>query len=494
MRVGIVGLLHESNTFHSEPTTRGHFTSDVLVAGDALRERFSGAHHEIGGFLAGCERAGIEAVPIFAARAVPFGPITDDTFEGLWADLADQWNRAGKLDGVLAAAHGAAVSGGQRDADGEWLSRLRALAGPMPIVATLDAHANLSARMVRAVDALIAYRTNPHLDQRERGEEAAAMIARTLRGEVKPVMDGSFPPMVINIERQCTSDPHWRFMHEAVEDFRRREGVLSASLLLGFPYADVREMGASIVVVTDNDARAAREAAATLGRALWRERSSFLGQGLAMEGAIEEAARSPGPVGLLDMGDNIGGGAPGDATLLIEQLRKGSQRAFACICDPIAARRAADAGTGASLELAIGGRSDPSIGSPMVDRFRVVRLDDGRFIEREVRHGGASRFDQGLTALLEDRSGHSIVVTSLRVPPFSLGQLTSCGVDPSRFHALVIKGVHAPIAAYRETCRTFLRVDTPGITSASMDRFVFRRRRAPLFPFEPDAVWNDAAD
>ncbi|MCA9226075.1 MAG: M81 family metallopeptidase, partial [Planctomycetales bacterium] len=161
MRVGIIALLHESNTLIRQPTTRRHFEQDLLLTGAAIRDRLADTHHEIGGFFAGLDEAGVEAVPIFAARAVPFGTIEADTFDWLLAQLFDALGQAGTLDGVLVAPHGATVSQRHPDADGYWLGELRRQFGSQPIIGTLDPHANLSAAMVAATDALIAYRTNP---------------------------------------------------------------------------------------------------------------------------------------------------------------------------------------------------------------------------------------------------------------------------------------------------------------------------------------------
>src|SRR5262245_39917107 len=207
MRVGIIAIQHESNTFLSSPTTLADFERDLLLRGEAVR-RLEGAHHEVGGFFAGLTAANIDAVPILAVRAIPSGTVAADTFRRLVEILHFELDRAGPLDGLLVAPHGAMVSESEPDADGFWLTSLRQrFAQELPIVGTLDPHGNLSQKMVDATDALIAYRTNPHLDQRQRGLDAARLMARTLGGEVTPVQAAAFPRLAINIERQRTSEP-----------------------------------------------------------------------------------------------------------------------------------------------------------------------------------------------------------------------------------------------------------------------------------------------
>jgi microcystin degradation protein MlrC len=483
MRVGILALMHESNTFIGEPTTLRHFEENVLLTGEPIRERLADTHHEIGGFFQGLAAAGMETVPVFAARAVPFGAISAETYDSLLDRMFAALEGAGRLDGILVAPHGATVSEKIRDVDGHWLSELRRRVGPeMPIVGTLDPHANLSPQMVAATNALVAYRTNPHLDQRERGVEAATLLSRMLQGEIRLSQAASFPPLAINIERQLTSESQCRPLYELADAQLRRPKVLSNSILLGFPYADVEEMGSAVLAVTDDSPQLARDCAAELAQYLWDHREDFVGRLIGVEEAVERAARLDGPVCLLDMGDNVGGGSPADSTHLMHALRRLRMTgAFVCLCDPIAERRARQVGVGGQVRMPVGGRSH---GEPFEDEFTVLGLYDGRFQEPEPRHGGFTHCDQGPTAVVRGECGITVMLTTRRMPPFSLRQLTTFEVDPAAFHLLVAKGVNAPVAAYQPVCRHLLRVNTPGCTTADMCQLEFRHRRRPMFPFE----------
>lgn len=485
LRVGVIALLHESNTFISQPTTLTHFQENVLLRGEAVREHFADTHHEVGGFFAGLAQAEITAVPIFAARAVPYGTIAAETFAALWEDLQRQLEAAGALDGLLVAPHGATVSEVHRDADGWWLSGLRDLVGGIPIIGTLDAHANVSPRMADACEALIAYRTNPHLDQRARGAEAAALMARTLRGEVRPTMAAAFPPLAINIDRQETDQLHWQRHYALADSQLRRPGVLSNSILLGFPYADVEEMGASTLAVTNGDPELARSLADELAQSLWDHREDFCGQLISVEDAIDMAVPQPAPVCLLDMGDNVGGGSPADGTVILHALhQRRISDAFVCLFDPQAVEQAARIGAGQQGTLTVGGKTDALHGSPLTTDVRVRGLFDGKFTESQPRHGGFTHCDQGPTAVVETLQGLTVMLTTKRMPPFSLEQLRSCRLDPASFHILVAKGVNAPVAAYREVCELMIRVNTPGVTTADLNQLTYIHRRQPLFPFE----------
>ncbi len=487
MRVGIIALQHESNTFCDQPTTLANFEQGARLTGTAIRDKYADSHHEVGGFFAGLAENDFEAVPIFLAWALPSGVVAARTLENLLAQMLDELKNADELDGILVAPHGAAVAENAADMDGAWLRELRSRVGPrLPIVGTLDLHANLTDAMLRATNALIGYRTNPHLDQRERGVEAARLMAGILCGKVRPTQAAAYPPLAINIERQSTGSSPCRECYEALADIRSDKRVLSASLLLGFPYADVREMGTSVLVVTDDDPDLARSLADDFADYLRQRRNAFVGQMTAVDAAVAQAAKSKGPICLLDMGDNVGGGSPGDGTVLLEALIDGGvKKSFACLYDPAAVGEAVQAGVGKSLKLTLGGKTDTRHGEPIECQAKVLGLYDGKFREPQVRHGGRTEYDMGATAVIELKTGQTVMLTSHRVAPFSLGQLTSCNVNPSAFQAIVAKGVHAPVAAYEPVTSLMLRVDTPGVTTADIGRLEYKHRRKPLFPLEP---------
>jgi microcystin degradation protein MlrC len=271
---------------------------------------------------------------------------------------------------------------------------------------------------------------------------------------------------------------------------------LSTSFLYGFPYADVNEMGASVIAVANRDANLARDTAQRLALHWWQMRQDFVGRLISVDDAIALACREreldgTRPVGLLDMGDNVGGGSAGDGTVLLEAWsRIGCGSILAVLYDPAAVQVAQAVGVGGRGRISVGGKTDDRHGQPIESEFTVIRIGDGKFTETQPRHGGYMHFDQGPTATLRSDEGLTILATSRRVHPMSLQQLVSQGVDPGDYAAIVIKGVHAPVAAYRPVCSRLIRVNTPGSTSADLNQFPFERRRRPMVPFESIDKWN----
>lgn len=487
-RVGIVGLLQESNTFIQGKTTLQHFREDLFLTGDEILTQMTDAPHEVGGFIEVLQHAEVDIVPIFLGRAVPYGIIEASTFTELVSTLVENLEGAWPIDGVLAAPHGATVAENHPDADGFWLGEVRRMIGPKtPLIATIDPHANLSPMMVDTTDAIIAYSTNPHLDQRETGRKAATLMIRTLNNEIRPVQAAAFPPMAINIQSQNTNQEPLKNLCRSAKVICDRTEALSHSIVLGFPYADVSEMGSSTVVVTDNDLESAESTSEALKQILWDSRDDYEPEFLSPEKAVEKAIKDAQlPTVLLDMGDNVGGGSPADGTTLLHQLQdKQAHNAFVCLYDPISVSQAVKAGEGSTLSLRVGGKTDNLHGSSFTGTFEVCSIHQGKFTEPETRHGGYTDYNQGLTAVVKTIDTRiTVMLTSKRVPPFSLAQLTAFGLDPTKFDLLVAKGVIAPLAAYRPIAKSFLFVDTPGVTRADMRKLKYQNRRQPMFPFE----------
>jgi microcystin degradation protein MlrC len=488
MRVAIVGFQHESNTFSQVPTQLQQFREGNFQRGEALIPVWKDAHHEVGGFLAGCAEHGLEAVPILMAETTPGGPLTKECYEAILAEIEQGLQAAGKLDGLLLALHGAMVSETFDSADGETCRRLRALIGPdLPFVLNLDHHGNISAPMIEAPDAIVAYRSYPHIDQRDRGRECAAIIASMLRGEIKPRAAYAKPPMLLHIVQQFTGSGPMREIMDEARRIAAQPGIVTASFMPGFIYADVPLIGPTAIVVADDDPQRAQAEADHLARFAWDRRARLNVQlPSPAEAAREVVAAQDRPICLMDCGDNIGGGGPGDSTILFAELiAQGARNLAVVLHDPVNADACSRAGVGAEVNLSVGGKT-LGHGAPVAIRGVVLRIDAGKFTEPEPRHGGKRFFDQGLTAVVETDQGHLVVLNSLREVPMSLHQLLSLEIDPATRTAIIVKGATAPRAAYEPVCSRVIAVDTPGITAPGPDQFVYKRRPRPLYPLETD--------
>jgi microcystin degradation protein MlrC len=492
MRLATLGLSHETNTFARLPATYARFEEVGILRGDEIVKTFGDSHATMAGYLDVGREADVEVVPLLFTYTNPIGTITAHAFERIVGEMLDLLRSSGPWDGVLLDLHGAAVSEEFPDADGEITHRVRALVGPdIPVGLAIDMHANVSQKMIDNTTATVVYRTNPHLDPRPRARECADIIVRTIRGEVHPVQALEMPPVVINIVKQFTGEEPMRSLVQDVDAVIQRPGFLSASVAEGYPYADVAEMGMSFLAVHDGDPAQARDAARWLAQRAWDRRAEFVGDAPSAEEALFAAMSAPrGPIVLMDIGDNIGGGSPGDSTILLDAAQRlGVRRFLQTLYDPDAVRACVAAGVGNTLTLRVGAGTDDRHGRPVEVTGQVRVFSDGKFEEPTPTHGGFRFFDGGTTAVLDTTDQHTLVLTSRLVGNTSIQQMYSLGVRPETYQVVVAKGVVSPRPAYAPIAAQIVLVDTPGVTSADLRQFPYQRRRRPLYPFETDAVY-----
>ncbi|OXM74162.1 MULTISPECIES: M81 family metallopeptidase [Amycolatopsis] len=487
MRFATLGLYHEANTFSPLKADRRLFGNGGVVRDGEIVRDYAESATTLGGYFSAARRMGIEIEPILFAFVTPIGAITEDAFEWLVGEMLAELQARGPWDGVLLNLHGAAVAEHLHDADGEIATRVRRVVGPdVPVGAVLDLHANVSKRLVDALTVTLVYQTNPHVDAKERGIDCTRLVAAAARGEIRPVQALVPLPLVVNIARQDTAEEPMAELVAKAREVAGWPGMLSASVVEGFPYADVPQMGMSCIAIHDGDEFEATVAAQELANQVWKRRSGLQAQGLAVSEALDIAVREPdGPVVLLDAGDNIGGGAPGDSTVILQAaLDRGVPPLVQTLWDPHSARQCIEAGEGSEVHLRVGAKHVHSAGRPVPVHGTVRAVSDGRFEEPAATHGGFRFFDQGPTAVLDTAEGHTLVIGSKAVMNSSLQQLLSVGVDPARYHIVVAKGVNSPRAAYGAIARRMVVVDTEGITAMNLGRFTYRHRRKPLYPFE----------
>ena len=491
MRIAIAGFAHESNTFSSTPTALDEFG---VHEGEEIIEHYSDTFHEIAGYIAGAEQLGYEMYPILAAVATPAGAVTAAAYEDFVGRILEGLKKAPELDGVLLALHGAMVAEGFPQADGEIVRRVRAQMGPdFPIAVTHDYHGNVPAELVEAADALVIYKTNPHIDQKERGLQAASILVGMIKGEVKPTSAIAKPKVLFNIYYHNTSRPPMQPLMQAAIELEKEPGILACSIAGGYQYADVPAMGPCVVVITDGDEARAQREAERLEAMMWDVREQLIAEVPGPAAAVQQAMASEQfPVTLLDFGDNIGGGSTGDSTFILEQLlAQGADGWVVTIWDAAAAKVCEGAGIGGQVALQVGGKTDDMHG-PTLEVGGVVRtLHSGVYEETERRHGGGRHFNQGLTAVVEvgrtaPGKGGLLVLNTERSYPNSIHQITSVGIQPQQQKILVAKGAVAPRAAYEPVSAVLIEVNSLGATAIHRGPENYELARKTLYEWQGD--------
>jgi len=485
MRVAIGGIYHESNTFFSQPMTMERFAEKDLHFGPDVMEHWRGTCSEMGGFIEGGERFKFELVPTVMAWGMPSGALTVETFETLSGMLLGGLEEVKPLDGVLLSLHGAMVSTSFADADGEILRRVReAIGAEVPLVVTLDYHANLTEEMIRWPDAIVGYDTYPHIDQSERGLEAAGILRRILQEGLQPQLALARRPLLPHILRQLTGKPPMSDAIALAHELEQQPEIVSVSVAAGFPYCDVPDAGFSVFAVAHNDAEAARRAANQVADTVWNRRAEFQKTLPKAEAAVRQALEErTGLAVLVDVGDNLGAGTPGDGTVLLaELLQQGAQGSLVLLCDPAAVAAAIEAGVRQRVRLKVGSKIDHYHGEPVEIEGTVQTISDGIYRNIGPMRDGVLD-DQGRTVVV-DTGGVSVVLTERRMPMWNLQQLRALGMEPARLRIVVVKAAIAYRAAYEPIAHRIIEVDTPGLAAADVHRFDYKYLKRPIYPLD----------
>lgn len=495
-RVLIAGFMHETNTFSKLPTTLDDYRRRFFVEGEAMVATFKGTRNEIGGYIDSVANHGWQPVYTVAANATPSGKLTKECWETIRDIIVEAARKAGKLDGVGLSLHGAMVTETEDDAEGALLERLRGVLGPdVPMVTTLDLHANATVRMARNANALVSYRTYPHIDGYERAVQAAALLQQAMEGKKKPRCLLVQPAMLEGAEHGRTTKPGLMLDLLAKADaFEKEPGINVVSIQAGFTWADIPYTGPSVAVSYEPVAEPrAKAVARELIDEIWRRREEGaatyyrpIADGIAAARAQANVAGvgQKGPLVIADGTDNPGGGGYNDTTPVLKALLDAGIEnvAFGTIFDPGTVQQAIRAGVGAEIEVSLGGHTDPSMGAPVKARAIVKMLSDGAFKNDGPMNAGVET-QMGPTAVLCIGS-IDVVTISNRIQTIDLQVFLSQGIDPRAKSVLVVKSVQHFRAAYAPIARDIVLVDSGGICSPDISRLKFTKLRRPIWPLD----------
>jgi len=437
----------------------------------------------------GCETHGFELVPTVFASATPSGTITTEAFDTLLKQTLDGIEGAGEFDGVAMHLHGAGVAENHDDIEGRVLAEVRRVIGDKPLVSTFDLHANHTRLMVESADVLIGYDTYPHVDGYERGVEAIDIIARLLDGSLVPTKAFRQPPMMPALQAQFTGKyPMSRLIEEA-HTMEQMEAVETVTVAAGFPWSDFEDVGLSFIVTTNHDQELADGLADELQDLAWGMRRDFLVKPVPVREALRRVKRAAGgPYILADIGDNPGGGAPEDGTIVLRAiLEEGLEGGvLAVIWDPEAVGKASASGIGGQVMVELGGKTDERHGKPLKVTGTVKTLTDGKWIVKGPM-GTGSESDMGETAVLLV-GGNEVIVTSKRLQPMDLVLYRCLGIEPSVRRFIVVKSSVHYRAAHEPIAVEVIELDTPGLTSPRLAGFGFKKLRRPIFPLDVEML------
>ena len=496
MRIGIGQLWQETNTLNPCPTTRADFEAMGVSHGTEMIDDMANTN-ELGGFIQSLRRWHPAPEPIGLVRfsAWPSGIITCDAFNWMRCELMKQLQSNMPLDAVLLALHGSMVAEGHPDVEGDILEAVRQVIGNrIPLVATLDLHAQLTPAMLAATNVLVTYHSMPHIDIFETGQRGTEVMRRILMEAVDPVTAYQRVPVVLPAERSNTEADSGAASQRKrrLVELEKSEGVLTAGVTVVQPWMDVPELCSAVVVTTDGNEDLAAAHCAELATTLWDTRYEYVPELVSVSHAVQRAHQNQenGLSVLSDAADATTSGAPGDSVWILEELLKYEWKrpAIVTVVDPQTVERASGLDVSQQHEFTLGGKRDTRFGKSIANSFLINRRFQARF-SMSGHIGKNLAIDMGPAVVLR-RNNVYVFVTSKTGPHFAPELFRAAEMDPFQASLLVAKSPCGFRAAYGERASLILSVQAPGCAPADFHRSEFTNITRPLWPWDDITSWS----
>jgi microcystin degradation protein MlrC len=487
-RVLAARFMHETNTFSRVKTDMAAFRRRDFHLGNQIPAAYRGTRSAFGATFEAADTFGWTLIHPVSASANPSGLVTDDAFDTVADMVLRAASEQAPIDGVLLHLHGAMVTEAHEDGEGELLTRLRRVIGrAVPVVVTLDLHANVTQAMVEHADALIAFRTYPHIDAYERAVQGAALLDRAMRGEVRPKTVLARRPTIYGLNHGRTQGGPMAELLRRADAIEAKGDALVVSICAGFTRADISDVGPSVTVTGDGDDPRLAAIAEDFMDYAWQTRDVTSIKLLPIAEVIalaRQAKAGDKPLVISDYTDNPGGGGYGDATALLKAMVEADlpEVAFHAIADPAAVQAGLRAGLGRTT-LTLGGKTDPALGGgPLTLDGEITTITNGKFVAYGPMGGGVAR-DYG-ASLVFRVGGIDVVLITNNGQANDLGQFTSLGIDPARYRTVAVKSMHHFRAAFEPLARRVVEVDTGALCSEIYSTELFRKVRRPVYPLD----------
>jgi microcystin degradation protein MlrC len=478
MKIFIASLATETNTFSPLPTGYQTFAETMLMRDASRRPATIGTAPVIEWRRLG-EADGHTVVESLSTFAQPAGRTIRSVYEAFRGEILDDLRRAMPVDMVLLFLHGAMVAEGYDDCEGDMLRCVRDIVGRNVVVgAELDLHCHLTEAMLANATAINMYKEYPHTDTAARAADLYRLGLAAAQGRTRPTMAMA----------DCRMVNMWRTPVEPMRGFVDRmsamegkAGVLSVSFGHGFPWGDVEDVGARMLVITDNDKAKAARLAEQLAREIWDLRQQTVTPHLGVDEALDRAlAASRAPVVLADVADNAGGGAPSDSTFILRRAvdRGISGVAIGSFWDPLAVRICKEAGVGADFDLRVGGKCGRASGDPVDLKVTVKATVDGH--TQTGNNGG--KVAMGDAVWVRADPGIDLILNSLRTQTYAPDAFTGLGIDPTLRRIVVVKSTQHFYARFAPIASEILYVSTPGAIPPDFASIPYTKRKTPYWP------------
>jgi len=493
-RVLTAELSHETNTFSRRVTGAQAFRDRYVLIGDEAAAARSEANTELAGFLDAGREHGWQIEHVLSAAAAPSGKVERAAFEFHCDPIVAAAER-GRFDGILLGLHGAMVLDFCEDGEGELLRRIRAsISRDIPIAITLDPHANVSPQMCSLADIIVSFRTYPHIDIRETGHRAGAILHRTMSGEIKPKTIRVSCPMLEETNGGRTDVGPMVERLAAAKNYEGHADVFAVSINAGFASTDIADVGPTILVTCQGNLDQHIAFAETLAEDIWTRRHEMLNNYMNVdEVAAIGSAFDPrnGPLVIADYADNPGAGGYGDSTALLCALLEArvENACFGPMVDGEVVQVLQRSEIGRRVRISLGGKMDPEFGGGPLDlEGELIAISEGDFIGDGPILGGLHR-SCGPSAVMRV-DGIEILIVTIAQQMLDLQQFKSFGIEPESKRVIAVKSMQHFRAAFEPIAGQVIVCDSGALCTLHYERLPYRNVPRPIFPLDPDMSLN----
>ncbi len=479
---------HETNTFSALQTDEDAFRNRFFLRGEAPLAERGRANTELAGFLDAGRAHDWDITHVLSIAAGPSGYVKRAAYNWFCDPIVGRASDGG-FDGILLALHGAMVADFCEDGEGELLRRIRKVIDrSIPIAITLDPHANVTAQMVELADIIVSFKTYPHVDMRQIARQAGDILERTMSGEITPRTIMARVPMLEEVNGGRTDIGPMVARLEKARGYEALDDVFAVSVNAGFASADINEVGPTVLVTGQGDFEAHKRFAQTISDDMWEKREDVLNRYWTVEEAARHAATfrgAEGPLVIADYADNPGAGAYGDSTALLKALLDANvaDACFGPMVDGGAVEKLQSCEIGASVQIALGGKTDPAFGGGPLDVEAILlSLSDGDFVGDGPMTGGLKdSFGPSATVRI---GGIDVLITTLARQMLDLQQFRTFGIEPEQRRAVAIKSMQHFRAAFEPVAGEIITCDSGALCTPRYGRLPYKNVRRPMFPLE----------
>jgi microcystin degradation protein MlrC len=490
MKIGILSVFHETNTFSPIATDKDNFEKNTWLTGPDIIKAFAGTRTPIGGLLDIISERGHEALPLFAAHATPAGVVTSDVFAEIRLNVRKQLKSNPQIEAIALELHGAHIVEGVDDPEAILCAEIRELIGAKPLAIVTDFHANMTPERLKSATIWSGYRTNPHVDTYEAAIRALENLFFYMDRNETPEFSFIRVPVIFPPISQSTGDSPFKEIVEKAKELQEKFDLRDLIVHGGYSYSDVPYAGLSFTALGNSKNKLNRELALLeIAKFAWKSKGVVTQEILDIDTVMQLVSigvRENKNYAIADISDNINGGSAGDSTHAIAPLLKLGLKALTTICDPSAIKMLDGVKISEEIDLSLGGYSHPTVGAPLNVCAQLMWRGNGEYVHEGLMNHGAS-YSIGKAAWVRVGSV-DMLIQSFAQQPNDLAQFKIAGINPTDYEVVLLKGAAALRGNWQSLVDEFLNASSPGITDCVLERLNYVNLADNVWPLNKTII------